>query len=444
LFVGNVIPPYLEKAIDEIVKDFLDNELSDKYWSFIKISDKDWIDVKYVLEQWSKSCIITTEKMLNLTKQDYDYQQEMFFRLTGQTREKSDNRENRFYLRNQFIKPSRLVLDKNEEALIISNSSPETGDSNKKIRKYIEENWKTNKTMVDYDFYEFAGDRDLSLGFDFLQVCEEFTANNVSRTDSVYECFVNYFIDVASSVKNLRELKNFKIETHVGDVYDSILRVKLNSRNDKFDRIYLSNIADYSSLLSAFVDAIPMLKFQKTSFVKSSILLNNGLWANMDHYTYASTLMKSVKETRSLLNISLIEGDVFGFDPLWAICNQNFKPSLKSRNDIVYWLTRILFNYSYPSLRSAFGQLKECYCPNMTLFFKTIKFLVELGYPKHWFLQYLQSIESNNLVTLATYPELFPNRFKNNTVSKRIDLTAILLEFNTIAAIFSPLLNIGK
>jgi hypothetical protein len=80
----------------------------------------------------------------------------------------------------------------------------------------------------------------------------------------------------------------------------------------------------------------------------------------------------------------------------------------------------------------------------MTLFFKTIKFLVELGYPKHWFLQYLQSIESNNLVTLATYPELFPNRFKNNTVSKRIDLTAILLEFNTIAAIFSPLLNIGK
>ena len=178
-------------------------------------------------------------------------------------------------------------------------------------------------------------------------------------------------------------------------------------------------------------------------------------------------MIKSVNETQALVNAFLILGNPYGIkvifmlslklivnyflfhkklgdDPLWRNSEENFEPSMKNRDELTNWMARILLNYSFPGLRSTFVQVKECYFPNMTIFFRTVKFLIELGYPKHWFLQLIEQIESNNLVTLATYPESSPNSFKINKSPKKLNLTTILFEFNTIAAIYSPILNIGN
>jgi hypothetical protein len=153
--------------------------------------------------------------------------------------------------------------------------------------------------------------------------------------------------------------------------------------------------------------------------------------------------MKSLKECRSLLNMKFIQGSIFGCDPLWSNGQAEFKPSTQARSDITNWLSRILLNYTSPPPQDSQNPMRECYAPNMIVLFKTIEFLISLGYPKHWFKMYLHDLLNNNLVTCETFPSVVPNVHKPVSFQRQLDLSHVLLELKVLSTLYAPALGLG-
>jgi hypothetical protein len=213
----------------------------------------------------------------------------------------------------------------------------------------------------------------------------------------------------------------------------------------KFDRINLSNIPDYTSLLFMFTECIPLLKTNPSSFIRCNVLLNCSLWSDYAHYVYANSFMPSLELCRTLLNAEFIQGQVLGGgDTLWKVASSDFRPSCQSQSDIFDWLARILLAYSIPSKRDSINPMRENYAPNMTSFFRSIQYLIYLGYPKHWFNGFVQSIlDTKYVVSKARYPLVRPNRYNPLDARQCVQLEPVLLEFSTLAALYVPMLGIG-
>ncbi len=153
--------------------------------------------------------------------------------------------------------------------------------------------------------------------------------------------------------------------------------------------------------------------------------------------------MKSIKECSSILNINFIQGGIFDSDPLWSNNLGEFKPSMHARLDILNWLTRVVINYTFPMSRDPHNPMRECIKPNALALFKSIEFLISLGYPKHWFRMFMQDLLNNGIVTVETFPSSSPNKHLPAIFDKNIDLTSILLELHILSSVYSPVLRLG-
>ena len=78
----------------------------------------------------------------------------------------------------------------------------------------------------------------------------------------------------------------------------------------KFDRIFLSNIPDYTSMFYAMALAMPLLKAKSYAFMRASTLLNCGLWRDYNDYIYSGSLLRGVENARKLLNFTLSSGEL--------------------------------------------------------------------------------------------------------------------------------------
>ena len=156
--------------------------------------------------------------------------------------------------------------------------------------------------------------------------------------------------------------------------------------------------------------------------------------------------MTSFEQCRSLFNINYIQGDIMRTDPLWSVADSCFKAPIdeKSRQAVLDWLTRVLLTYSFPPAQKSMNALRECFSPNLSSFFTATRYLISLGYPSHWFRIYIQEILSSQLASVETYPQKSPNRKHEPLIHKRkLNLSAILLEFSILTAVYSPTLGIG-
>ena len=281
------------------------------------------------------------------------------------------------------------------------------------------------------------------------------TVDNNSQPDnpqSIFDWFTFYFLKVAKALDFLTKTLNaLNIIGCVGDVNDSLSSLNLESKRNvntiknKFDRIYMSNIPDYTSIIHVFLECMPLLKTTETSYVKSTILMNTGLWADYGHYVYSGSLLQSLKQGEKLLNVAVL-GDLYS-DQVWSHAVKAFKPCFSVRNEVLNWLSRVLLTFAYPAQRDDNLPMREAFSPNLTVFFRSIQYLIYLGYPKHWFQAYLTSVLENNLVTNAKFPIQSPNKclpedFRDVNL-KRVDLSTILMELQTLSSVYAPLLEIG-
>jgi hypothetical protein len=204
----------------------------------------------------------------------------------------------------------------------------------------------------------------------------------------------------------------------------------------------VSNIPDYTSLLYVFTECLPHLKQIDNAFLKSNIMLNCSLWKDYEHYIYASSLLETFAKCQTLLNVEFVQGEVFGsMDALWRNASPKLQIPFDRRDDIENWLVRILLTSSFPSKRDSRSVIREYYSLNLVAFFRSIQHLIDLGYPKHWFSILIQSILNNDIRTRVPYPKASPNTYSVLNDEKKLNLSPILIEFEVVCNIFSPILG---
>ncbi len=371
---------------------------------------------------------------------------------------KNAQKDNEFVNKRKFLLPPFVIRDEKEKLLTATASS-----SDQELDDYVKKTWKPNVTMLDYDWTAKIGETQIDLVWDYGDTLNEVFDDEAfidtenpqepSNPKSMFDWYAFYFYKIAKSLKFLtKDTNSLVVETRVGDVNDVLSNIYHESKGNEesfknFDRIFLSNIPDYTSLIYVFLECMPLLKPTENSFIKSTCLLNTGMWKDYEQYVYSGSLIHDLKKGGSLLNVAKVGGDLWGCDPLLSFAYKNFKPDIHSRNDVLDWVTRVLLTFSYPARRDALSPMRENYSPNLAVFFRSIQYLIWLGYPKHWFQAYLTSVMENSLAGTESPPIESPNRFRfeetSNKTVRKIDLSTILLEIRTLASIYIPLFDIG-
>jgi hypothetical protein len=550
IFICNVMPSYLDAEMKSIIKNLVENGLSDTFWSFMKIDEASWAETKKVLEQWLTPPPITTKKMVQLwSKNKLDKASEIlnntnvssslkselddsakdfkrkFLEALDQTEDNGINKDEfkkmlehfspvdlmnfqssvgimdkvdkHTYIENEFINqckffiPPLLIQSKEEKSICDeflkirsvlmkkmskasqSNVNEDIHDEKRDMRfaelsvkldKFVNKSWKQNVTMLDYDWFNKTGEECIALSWSYNDVANSLYKNlnqEPANKSTLFDWYAFYFHLLAKAFKYLAvDTSCLAVEGRAGDVNNAISCCHVEAKRRalesgthvdlfKFNRIYLSNIPDYTSMIYAFLECGQMLKSNSNnSFFKCTVMMNTGIWKDYEHYVYSTSLIKSLKECSSLLNFTTIAGDLWGSDPIWAHASNQFKPSLSSRQEVLDWLSRVLLNYAYPCKRDPRAAMRETQAPSLVVFFKAIQYLVALGFPKHWFQAYLESILENKFVTSETAPSISPNAYvaksKSNKKLCHIDLSPILLEIQMITGIFAPILSIGN
>jgi len=88
------------------------------------------------------------------------------------------------------------------------------------------------------------------------------------------------------------------------------------SIDQKYHRITLSNIPDYTGMQSVYITLAPVLSLKSksiTPFIQSNCLLNTGLWKSYDDYIFSTTAL-GYKEAEAVfhLRVSDQEPSIYG------------------------------------------------------------------------------------------------------------------------------------
>ncbi len=153
--------------------------------------------------------------------------------------------------------------------------------------------------------------------------------------------------------------------------------------------------------------------------------------------------MPSVNACEALLNATAHNTDLWAPYTMWSHKSLEFKPELNSRVEIFSWLSRVLLSVGFPTQRNHMDTFRESEAPNLCIVFRSIMHLITLGYPRHWFQTFLDSVLSNNLITNAQAPVSSPKTYVTSLAYKQVDISAILMELQTLASIYNPVLNLG-
>ena len=66
LFVGHIMPFYLEQEVFKIINDLLTLQNISSRWSYLKINENSWQNVKIVLREWATTAPLTTSEIISL------------------------------------------------------------------------------------------------------------------------------------------------------------------------------------------------------------------------------------------------------------------------------------------------------------------------------------------------------------------------------------------
>jgi hypothetical protein len=450
----------LAKKSEQYREDFLNalNKLPDDADMFV--SNKHGLSGKEMKQKMIKNMetkVFTFDEIKNISESTIDSKP------IQKTRKNNKLAKNLTYLM-----PPELIQDKQEQllwseyisALEAQQEDLDESEIKKKLENYVKKHWKSNVSILDYDWHAVIGENDLKLGENYSTILDQLFRylphHEPANSGCLFDWFALYFYLLAKSVKFLTDLSCLTVESRIDDVNNVVAELAAQAKRKaieneqdldelKFDRMYLSNIPDYTSMIYVFVECMPMLKFGK-SFIRCNVLMNTGIWNFYEDYVYSGSLIQSLEQASRVLNAKKTFGELWGEEnPLWTLNESNFKPSMSSRAEVLDWLSRVLLAFAFPGKRDAKKVLREVYAPNLVVFFKAIQYLISIGNPKHWFQAYLTSILENKLVTSERAPVKSPNTHREaNRELKHVDLSSVLIELQTFSSLYSPVLGLGE
>lgn len=220
--------------------------------------------------------------------------------------------------------------------------------------------------------------------------------------------------------------------------------------------------------MSTFLFAVPTLKSHKASFFTSKCLRQDGrTWKSLNHFNNehcllndATSLEKAVQvkyggnwddpEQKHELDTPMNASKEFmpSLDyQCWqkSTSSPNAYENLLSRSTLTKWLHAVLFKLALPAVRdTAAESMSPVQAPlNLSTFFRLMRRLHEIGYPKHWLSGILTDILLDKVVTSARPPNTSPldiDEVRRERPPKRISILPFVHELSTLATIFRPCL----
>ncbi|TFK84369.1 hypothetical protein K466DRAFT_527474 [Polyporus arcularius HHB13444] len=206
----------------------------------------------------------------------------------------------------------------------------------------------------------------------------------------------------------------------------------------KYTRMWLSNVPDYThGPMNMIFFVLPNLQEDSQAAMACNSMYNIGAWANDEEFIHTYTLLLPEEIPRYLAC------NVIDCRPVFDVLVLGAKPlprplsELATREELLTWLTRVLFNTFIPG-HSKFRPSHVRLPHNLVAFFGIVMYLHRIGYPGHWLSEFLAKVLSGSMVSdVRPYDDFYPIPVSERT--RRMHMRKVrtdpwLIEFETIIA----------
>eukprot|EP00820_Chromera_velia_P000838 Cvel_14810.t2-p1 / transcript=Cvel_14810.t2 / gene=Cvel_14810 / organism=Chromera_velia_CCMP2878 / gene_product=hypothetical protein / transcript_product=hypothetical protein / location=Cvel_scaffold1068:42724-44223(+) / protein_length=500 / sequence_SO=supercontig / SO=protein_coding / is_pseudo=false len=268
--------------------------------------------------------------------------------------------------------------------------------------------------------------------------------------------------------------KAARVVLFCGDVNEAIeAACPLGSReSSKFDRIFLSNVPDYTAFLPVLTTCAAALKHHPlsepspsaksthaTASIQSNVLMNTQLFSSYDAYLFNGAFVK-LAHAEKPFGLKCTNDNLWtGLDNRWEIATPPPRnhtqipraPSCISRSlrktEAQLYLKSLLIHLLFPPKQDTETAAKTCRATqplNATNFFRTVEHLIlshQTSWPAHWATDVLQGVLSRHCVDTQLLlppkeqPPTPPKTLPAGKTSK-VDLRAFDAEIRTLCAVF--------
>jgi hypothetical protein len=387
-----------------------------------------------------------------------------------------------------LVRPPTALLAAHEPELatLLAGYIPK-GEYSKstKITEYIDTHWKPNVTNIDTEWLQDnvavkepdVGYNPYGFGSQLFSESEEEPPKNPS---GLFDYFKSFFTSVVGGLRALEG--RFVIEFVHGEMADVLERLRYNvleQRNSvseqnpgpdpksfpiRYDRIHLSNIPDYiGGALASFIYGLPILKNVRDSTFTSICLGNPPKFESLNHFLNEYALINTSDQGFKIFGMSMSEDS-----PLVKHLSQGLEITYPLGPDYISWCRalrgRIKFDDLLPRaeierwLYAHFFKLvlpyprpRKEYAPvhaplNLTIFFRLLVQLHDVGYPGHWLSSVLVNILRDEVTTTARPPRSSPLTIKEASQpnsSRQMSTAPFVAEMSSLARLWLRLLPFG-
>jgi len=259
---------------------------------------------------------------------------------------------------------------------------------------------------------------------------------------SLFNCFSLFFVNTGLAIANSVKDSRIALEISLG----SILTLHSESRNfmgfpKSFHKISLSNIPDYTGLLSVLVHVGKLLDTSMIgSSMRAGVLLNCGLFRSYDEYVFGTTSLSTNNIGRFLQMRCLDEvPHVRNHYNVWGVDTLQKKTTPVTLIEFKTWIHGLFLHTLFPSLRDSQSTMREEHPNTIGLILQTCKYCIEhLGYPPHWITTSLDSLLSREgiLKTKAMLLNKSPSPVLVQKKMMSYNISAVQLDLRNQLAIF--------
>ncbi|KAL7553951.1 hypothetical protein ACHAWF_017877 [Thalassiosira exigua] len=310
-------------------------------------------------------------------------------------------------------------------------------DTSKAIRKYephIWKNWVTNPVQIDPLYHSYVdGDKapdamnpvkEFPQGYYTEQVISfmseppptildaktEEEKTRVYYSNALAFNLIRYYWHVGKALDALAG--KVVLEVDLGSILSlgaSSSYRESNCLPNKFQRITLSNIPDYSGMLSVFITLAPMLASKSKSITpcfQSNTLLNTGIWKSYDDYVF-STVSLSYKEAEAMFRLRVTDDEPSTWGPftIWEQMDTLRDEGLPlPHQELRTWIHRLYLLIILPADRDVNSMIREEKPSNVNLFLQTLSHCVKhLDIPAHFIASILEDLLKNKTLAAKAY-----------------------------------------
>ncbi|KAI9012219.1 hypothetical protein DFJ74DRAFT_771625 [Hyaloraphidium curvatum] len=261
------------------------------------------------------------------------------------------------------------------------------------------------------------------------------------RADGLLGWAMHWFKQVAEAASACRNV--WRVSFVLGDLSQTLEQCRLGGIS--FDRIFMSNVPDYTSSLVAHLCAARTLKRHPKAYFRYNVLLNNSYWKSRAHALNATTLIQDDSMYPKLLGTRHLSGELYD-DLKYAALDPLAPADLASPADVKTWLSRLLLSILAPPMRESRQGFREC-CPNsIHAWFRAVEGLLEIGYPKHLLVPIVDLVVAAGQRTelQARWPEESPTplSLSDPVPARSFDLTPFRADIRAAAASWIPALGL--